>query len=167
MADQKQPPPPDATPPLTEQKIPLSHGMDQAAEYLAQSTGYAALSPEAERRMLRKMDWILIPMLFLTATLGAVDKVAISTAAIYGLREDLHMVGQQYSWAGSILSFGAIVGMWPSSYLVQRLPSAKYLCSCSIGWSAMALLIPACRNWGGLMALRFFMDNIHRRSPCI
>jgi hypothetical protein len=42
----------------------------------------------------------------MTATLGAVDKVAISTAAIYGLKHDLHLVGQQYSWAGSILSLG-------------------------------------------------------------
>lgn len=42
----------------------------------------------------------------MTATLGAVDKVAISTAAIYGLKDDLHLVGQQYSWAGSILSLG-------------------------------------------------------------
>jgi hypothetical protein len=42
----------------------------------------------------------------MTATLGAVDKVAISTAAIYGLKDDLHLVGQQYSWAGSILFLG-------------------------------------------------------------
>ncbi|KAL4891115.1 fungal-specific transcription factor domain-containing protein [Aspergillus ambiguus] len=47
--------------------------------------------------------------------------------------------------------------MWPSSYLIQRLPSAKYLASCAFGWAVMALLIPACRNWSGLMALRFFM----------
>lgn len=42
----------------------------------------------------------------MTATLGAVDKVAISTAAIYGLETDLNLVGQQFSWAGSILSIG-------------------------------------------------------------
>lgn len=42
----------------------------------------------------------------MTATLGAVDKVAISSAAIYGLQDDLHLVGQQYSWAGSILFLG-------------------------------------------------------------
>jgi ACS family allantoate permease-like MFS transporter len=47
--------------------------------------------------------------------------------------------------------------MWPSSYLMHRLPSAKYLCACSIGWSAMALLLPACHTWKGLMAVRFFM----------
>ncbi|PLB43364.1 MFS general substrate transporter [Aspergillus steynii IBT 23096] len=135
----------------------VAGAMDQAASYLAQSTQYPPMTPEMEKKLIRKLDWILVPMLFLTATLGAVDKVAISTAAIYGLKEDLHLVGQQYSWAGSILSIGSIVGMWPSSYLIQKLPSAKYLSSCAFGWSAMALLVSSCRNWGGLMALRFFM----------
>lgn len=134
-----------------------SKGMDEAAEFLAHNAGYSALSHEEEKKMIRKMDWILLPMLFVTACLGAVDKVAISTAAIYGLKKDLHLAGQEFSWTGSILFLGEIVGMWPSSYLVNRLPSAKYLSGCSIGWSILALLMPVSRNWGGLMALRFFM----------
>ncbi|KAL5051149.1 hypothetical protein BDW71DRAFT_203173 [Aspergillus fruticulosus] len=139
------------------EKQDVTAAMDEAAQYLAHNASFEPLSPEEEKKMIRKMDWILLPMLFMTATLGAVDKVAISTAAIYGLKEDLHLVGQQYSWAGSILSIGAIVGMWPSTYLVHRLPSAKYLSACSTGWSILALLIPVSRNWNGLMALRFFM----------
>ncbi|KAL4995523.1 fungal-specific transcription factor domain-containing protein [Aspergillus recurvatus] len=88
------------------EKQDVTAAMDEAAQYLAHNPGFEPLSPEEEKRMIRKMDWILLPMLFMTATLGAVDKVAISTAAIYGLKEDLHLVGQQYSWAGSILSIG-------------------------------------------------------------
>jgi hypothetical protein len=81
--------------------------MDQAAIYIAQATTrYPPLSPIEEKKLIRRIDWILVPMLLLTATLGAVDKVAISTAAIYGLRDDLHLTGNQYSWAGSILYFG-------------------------------------------------------------
>lgn len=49
--------------------------------------------------------------------------------------------------------------MFPSSYLIHRLPSAKYLCSCSLGWSAMALLMPACKSWSALMAVRFLMGR--------
>jgi hypothetical protein len=49
--------------------------------------------------------------------------------------------------------------MWPSSYLLQRVPSAKYLSGCSICWSVVALLIPACRDWGDLMVLRFLMGE--------
>ncbi|KAE8146981.1 MFS general substrate transporter [Aspergillus avenaceus] len=142
--------------------------MDHAASYLAHTVEHPPVTREMEKKLVRKLDWILLPMLFLTATLGAVDKVAISTAAIYGLKEDLHLAGQQFSWAGSILSIGSIVGMWPSSYLVQRLPSAKYLSACAFGWSSMALLMAACRNWSGLMALRFFMGTLEAIIvPCV
>ncbi|KAJ4366156.1 hypothetical protein N0V83_007791 [Neocucurbitaria cava] len=131
--------------------------VDKAAQFLVEVDAYPPLSPEAERKLIRKVDWIMIPMLFITATLGAVDKVALGTAAIYGLRTDAHLVGQEYSWLGSILSLGALAGMFPSSYLIHRLPSAKYLCACSVGWSAMALMMVACTNWSSLMAVRFFM----------
>ncbi|EEU41298.1 uncharacterized protein NECHADRAFT_46191 [Fusarium vanettenii 77-13-4] len=134
--------------------------MDEAAQWLSRCADLAPLTPEEEKKTLRKMDWILLPMLFMTANLGAVDKVALSNAAIYGLKEDLNLKGQQYSWAGSILAIGAVAGMWPSMYLVHRLPSAKYLACCSLCWSAMALITPATHNWGGLMALRFLMGAL-------
>lgn len=47
--------------------------------------------------------------------------------------------------------------MFPNTYLINRLPSAKFMCSCSVVWSAMALLLAACTNFSGLMAVRFFM----------
>lgn len=139
------------------QKIEQTEYIDSGAKFLEQVGDYAPLSPEAEKRLIRKVDWIMIPMLFITATFGAVDKVALGTAAIYGLQKDAHLHGQQYSWLGSILSLGALSGMFPSSYLIHRLPSAKYLCCCSLGWSTMALLMPACKSWSALMAVRFFM----------
>ncbi len=40
------------------------------------------------------------------ALLGAVDKVELATGALYGFKTDNHLVGQQYSWLGSILSVG-------------------------------------------------------------
>ncbi|KAK2741384.1 hypothetical protein FQN57_005669 [Myotisia sp. PD_48] len=96
------------------------HTVDEAALYLCHAVEYPALTAEAERTLVRKIDRIMLPMLLLTATLGAVDKVALGTAVLYGLREDLGMKGQQYAWAGSILPIGAIAGMWPSSYLIHR-----------------------------------------------
>ncbi|KAM5429493.1 hypothetical protein McanCB21832_007579 [Microsporum canis] len=134
--------------------------VDRAAVYLTQTFEYPPLTPEAEKALVKKIDWIILPMLLLTATLGAVDKVALGTAALYGLREDLGLRGQTYAWAGSILPIGAIVGMWPSSYLVHRFPSAKYLCICSIGWSAVTLLLPTCTGGHSLLALRFIMEAI-------
>jgi hypothetical protein len=36
--------------------------MDQAAEYLSQVGEFPPMSPAQEKRLLRKMDWILVPM---------------------------------------------------------------------------------------------------------
>ena len=91
---------------VVDQKIGQTEYIDNGAKFLAQAGDYAPLSPEAEKRLIRKVDWIMIPMLFITATFGAVDKVALGTAAIYGLQKDAHLHGQQYSWLGSILSLG-------------------------------------------------------------
>ncbi|CAH0022359.1 unnamed protein product [Clonostachys rhizophaga] len=130
---------------------------DEAAAYLTNAEHYEPLTPAQHKKFMRKVDMILLPMLFLVATLGAIDKVALGTAALYRLREDNDLVGQQYSWLGSILSLGALVGMFPSSWLIHRLPSAKYLSACSVGWSGCALIMASCHNFAGLATLRFIM----------
>lgn len=42
---------------------------DRAATFLAQFTDYAPLTPEQEKRLKRKLDRWMIPMLLFTATL--------------------------------------------------------------------------------------------------
>jgi hypothetical protein len=37
--------------------------------------------------------------------MGGVDKVILGTAATFGLRQELNLVGQQYSWASSLSMF--------------------------------------------------------------
>ncbi|KAI9728023.1 MAG: hypothetical protein M1834_007837 [Cirrosporium novae-zelandiae] len=135
-----------------------NHVVDQAAQFLADTDEtYAPLTPEQEKKLKRKIDRWMIPMLLFVATLGAVDKVELGTAAIYGFRTDNNLHGQQYSWLGSILPLGMLPGMFISSYLVHRLPTAKYLCFCSICWSILTLFYAACKSWGGFMVLRFLM----------
>lgn len=95
--------------------------MDAAAKYLSENEGkYEPLTDAELKKMIRKTDLFLIPVLLFTATMGAVDKVALGTAAIFGLRSDNHLVGQQYSWLSTILFLGSLAGMWPMSYLIQR-----------------------------------------------
>lgn len=116
----------DVEPQDVDHKVGIVRDVDQAAQFLAETQDYPPLTPEQEKKLVRKVDWIMIPMvcslrrrhtststdanvswqLFLTATFGAVDKVSLSTAAIYGLQTDTNLVGQQYSWLGSILSLG-------------------------------------------------------------
>lgn len=118
---------------------------------------YGEISEEEEKRTLKKNDWILLPILFVTCTMGATDKVALSTAAIYGLKTDTHLVGQQYSWLGLIIFIGSLVGVWPVSYVMLRFHLGKTLACASMCWSVLTLLLAACGNFGSLLALRFLM----------
>ena len=78
-----------------------SESHDVAAQFLAQLDPSIAEEPvtrREERSLLLKIDLILIPLISATLILGAVDKVIISNAAIYGVSR--HVVGE-YSCNGN------------------------------------------------------------------
>lgn len=51
-----------------------------------------------EKKVIRKMDIRLIPMLALLYFLSFLDRGNIGNASIEGLTEDLNMTGPQYNW---------------------------------------------------------------------
>ncbi|KAM3522068.1 hypothetical protein NHJ13051_005883 [Beauveria bassiana] len=101
------------------------------------------------RRVLRKIDRALIPLLFVTYMLNFMDKVILSSAS------NLH--GQQYSWVASIFYFGYLIWEYPTTLLIARLPVGKYLTANTAFWGATVAVTAACTNFGGLMAARFLL----------
>ena len=55
------------------------------------------------------------------------DKSAMGYTAILGLRTDLHLVGQDYSWASSMFYFGYLAGSAPAAMLIVRFPIGKFM----------------------------------------
>lgn len=41
------------------------------------------------KRVLRKIDWRLMPLMFITYNLNFMDKTILSSASVFGLREDI------------------------------------------------------------------------------
>lgn len=115
------------------------------SDYAGQMDG-ETWSVEEEKRLIRRIDWRLIPtvrtlvtpismhgernkkimhkinmnQLFVCATLSGLDKTAISAAAIYNIKTDLNLSGDQYSWIGSAPFFGGLVFMGPLAYCLQK-----------------------------------------------
>lgn len=112
--------------------------------------GYEA-SPEVERRVLRKIDFILLPLISCTATLSFLDKVSNNYAnnvsltlrhlsgrlhififvppdadpLQYGLSDVLNMHGDQFSWSASVFYFAFMVWQPAVSYINQHYPLGK------------------------------------------
>ncbi|KAM3505362.1 hypothetical protein MY11210_007995 [Beauveria gryllotalpidicola] len=109
------------------------------------------------RRVLRKIDGALIPLLFVTYMLNFMDKVILSSASVFGLKKDTNLHGQQYSWVASIFYFGYLIWEYPTTLLIARLPVGKYLTANTAFWGATVAVTAACTNFGGLMAARFLL----------
>jgi len=75
---------------------------DVAAELAEMFEGGKGYTRKEVWRLRWKLDIRLIPILWFNVLLPAMDKVSHATGALYGLRTDLHLVGDQYSWIGSI-----------------------------------------------------------------
>lgn len=137
--------------------LPQDGDVDVGAKYLLDHPEHADYSQEEARKVLRKIDWLLMPIMTIVITLAAADKIIISNAAVYGMREDAHLVGSQYSWLGSIFYFGYLVMEFPANYLLQKLPVAKVLCTSFVVWNAILMCMAAGNNFAGLGAMRFLL----------
>lgn len=72
------------------------------------------MSPE-EKALVRKLDWTMLPILWLMYWLNFLDRNAITIARLDGLEKDLGLTSTEYQTCISILFVGYILGQVPSS----------------------------------------------------
>ena len=87
---------------VTDQRREDEPENDIAAGLAQTFEGGQGYSQKEVQRLRWKLDIRLIPLLWFNILLPAMDKVSHGTAALYGLKKDIHLVGDQYSWIGSI-----------------------------------------------------------------
>jgi hypothetical protein len=130
---------------------------DEAARVFHEYDGPLTWTPEEERRLRRKVDWRLMPILCTTYMLQYYDKAMLGQAAIFGLVQDLHLdVGNRYFFSAAIFYIGFIAGAYPSIVLAQRYPIERVMCGVVTVWGITLLLTIACFNYQGVYAQRFF-----------
>ncbi|KAJ0420118.1 major facilitator superfamily domain-containing protein [Aspergillus carlsbadensis] len=120
------------------------------------------------RRVLLKIDLVVMPLIVISMTLAFLDKNGLAYAAIYGLRTDTNLVGQQYSWLGSIFYFGYLAMEFPNLWLITKIPIGVYMGTCVVAWGACLCLLAACHNFAGLAAIRFLLGVFEAALlPCL
>ncbi|KAH7153873.1 hypothetical protein DER46DRAFT_510987 [Fusarium sp. MPI-SDFR-AT-0072] len=92
-----------------------------------------------------------------TYVLNYMDKVALSEASIFGIKEDLNLVGQQYSWSSSIFYLGYLVWQYPSSLLMQKLHIGRYFGGMIFLWGLTACTTAFTKGFTTLCINRVFL----------
>ncbi|GFP59123.1 hypothetical protein ACSS6W_007790 [Trichoderma asperelloides] len=119
------------------------------------------ITTDADRALLRKIDWRLMPVLCITYALQYWDKGLLGQAAVFGLRTDLGLTkGKSFSWVSVVFYFGHIAGMYPASLLAQRFRPKRACSVLSVLWSIIMLTTPACKTYSGILANRFFLGVV-------
>ncbi|KAK7547080.1 putative MFS allantoate transporter [Phyllosticta paracitricarpa] len=107
-----------------------------------------------EKRLVRKIDLRILPYIAVCYAFFYIDKTTLSYAAIFGIKEDLDLVGTRYNWLSSIFYFGFLVWAFPTNFLLQKLPVGKYLGFNIFLWGVLLMAQAGSKNFATLAALR-------------
>ncbi|KAL4958140.1 histidine phosphatase superfamily [Aspergillus filifer] len=84
-----------------EQQLPGSK--ETRVPEMGSSSDISTIDAKAEQKLIRKMDYYILPFVVLLYLFSFLDRVNIGNARLYGLEEDLGLEGDQYQVAVSIL----------------------------------------------------------------
>lgn len=85
------------------------------------------------------------------------DKTVLGYGAIFGLIEDTHLSGNQYSLIGSIGPIAQLAWQPFSMILIVKVPHRVLMPTLVLGWGLAQAAMGVCNNFGGLLATRFFL----------
>ncbi|RTE69223.1 hypothetical protein BHE90_016399 [Fusarium euwallaceae] len=112
-------------------------------------------SPAETKRLLRKLDWSLLPLLSMLYLLSFLDRANIGNARLAGLEEDLNMTGKwDYSVAVSVFFPFYVASEIPSNLAMKRFRPSIWIPSIMLAWGIVMTLMGIVHNYPGLLATR-------------
>ncbi|KAK3323125.1 major facilitator superfamily domain-containing protein [Cercophora scortea] len=108
-------------------------------------------------RIRHKTDRAILTILIWVYFLQILDKTVLGYSAIFGLREDTGLTGNQYSLLGSIAPIAQLAWQPFSSILIVKVPHRILMPFLVLGWGIAQSLTPLCMNFTTLLVNRFFL----------
>jgi hypothetical protein len=113
------------TPPYVEEK-----------EHITGPSTPPGATTDAEKRLLRKIDIHLIPILFLIYMLSFLDRINIGNAKIQGLTQELHMSGTDYNATLLVFFVPYILLEVPSNIVLKKFEPSWWLSGLMFFWGS-------------------------------
>ncbi|KAF4443734.1 hypothetical protein F53441_11376 [Fusarium austroafricanum] len=119
---------------------------------------YNSYTEEQRKKVFRKVDVRLVPMLALLYLICHIDRANIGNAKIEGMVEDLGMTGVQYNTILSIFFVPYVLLEVPSNILLKKFKRpSMYLGILTVCWGITMTCTGLVQNFGGLMATRVLL----------
>ncbi|KAK8123986.1 MFS general substrate transporter [Apiospora kogelbergensis] len=146
-------------------------GAQHVDEALSKSVeDYAIATPESlrdmtdddlqklETKMVRKVDFVILPIITVLYILNFVDRSALAASKVYGITKDLNMSERDFATAISILFVGYIPFQIPSNLIITKVSRpGLYICSAALIWGCVSAATAAVQTYQSLLAVRVFL----------
>lgn len=129
----------------------------QELDYEQGQTSPAKKTDPAEIKLVRKLDWRIMPTLWVMYFLNYVDRNSIAQARLNDLEEDVGMSGNDFNTAVSILFVGYVLMQIPSNMLLTRIRPSAYMSSWMLVWAVVSGCTALVHDYAGIVACRFFL----------
>ena len=141
--------------------------------------GRPEIDPVKEKKLVRKLDMHIVPVVMLLYLLSFLDRqvinehrrdifstnvylrVNIGNARLYNLEEDLGLHGSQYQTAVSILFVTYILSELPSNLILKKyVRPSRWIAFITTSWGIIATLTGVVQNYAGLIVCRLFLGLV-------
>ncbi|KAM3421949.1 putative transporter [Cercospora zeina] len=111
-----------------------------------------------EKKLVRKLDLHIIPVVMLLYLLSFLDRVNIGNARLYGLEEDLGLSSSQFQTAVSILFVTYVLAELPSNLILKGyVRPSRWIAFITVSWGIIATLTGVVQSYAGLIVCRLLL----------
>ncbi|KAF8626575.1 hypothetical protein AX15_004798 [Amanita polypyramis BW_CC] len=112
------------------------------------------LTPEQERRLWRKIDLRLMPILSLMYLMSFLDRGNIGNAKLEGLVTQLDLTGNKYNIALTMYFMTYCVFECPANLALKKFRPSRWLPGISVLWGLITTLMGLVKNYPQLVGVR-------------
>ncbi|EAL20023.1 hypothetical protein CNBF3490 [Cryptococcus deneoformans B-3501A] len=109
---------------------------------------------EQYKKLKRKVDWVLLPLMWWCYGIQQTDKTGLGTMNLYGVQADTGMHGNQYSLLTVVFYTAYAVCEFPSNFLLQRFNMGKCLTIYMFCWGIIVLAQGFVKSFAPFLVLR-------------
>ncbi|CCF39072.1 major facilitator superfamily transporter [Colletotrichum higginsianum] len=154
---------------MTVEKMPIdAKEGDVDSPHSAVASSDLTIDPAAEKRLLRKLDAWLSPMMIIAFLVAYLDRSNIGNAAIAGMTEDLELTGNRLNVAVTVFYVTYITFEIPASLILKKARPSRLIPFFILSWSATVVGSAFVTNYAGLLATRLLIGVFESGLfPCL
>lgn len=119
------------------------------------SHGEVRYTRQEERKLVRKIDFVVVPILLVLYLLSFLDRSNIGNAKLDGLVKDINL--RDYSTALTLFFVGYVIGEVPANLVLKKTSPPVWLPTLTLVWGIISVVQGLVHNQAGLFAVRFFL----------